>query len=81
MTARPGFVKSSLIVESKHGNRLSTLHGGLSASLVDTSGSLAVGMYGFWFTGVSTDISITFVKPAALGEEIIIESQVISMGT
>ncbi|GKT65591.1 thioesterase superfamily protein [Colletotrichum tofieldiae] len=39
-------------------NRLSTIHGGTLASLVDLGGSLAVASKGRFMTGVSTDINV-----------------------
>jgi hypothetical protein len=41
-----------------------TVHGGLILSLADTVGSLAVATKGQYMTGVSTDISGSFVRPA-----------------
>ncbi|KAJ0159225.1 putative esterase C31F10.02 [Colletotrichum tanaceti] len=44
-------------------NRLSTIHGGTLASLVDLGGSLAVASKGRFMTGVSTDINVTYLNP------------------
>ena len=41
-----------------------TVHGGLIMSLTDTLGSLAVASKGQYMTGVSTDVSTSFVRPA-----------------
>lgn len=38
------------------------LHGGTIASMVDLGGSLAVASKGLFATGVSTDLSVTYVK-------------------
>ncbi|KAI0057810.1 Thioesterase/thiol ester dehydrase-isomerase [Artomyces pyxidatus] len=62
--ARPGIVMASLQIEPYNVNRVGTVHGGLITSLTDTLGSLAVATHGQYMTGVSTDISTTFVKPA-----------------
>lgn len=44
-------------------------------------GSLAVAARGQWMTGVSTDISASFIKPGGtLGEEVFMESKVVGMG-
>jgi len=51
-------------------NRLGTLHGGLIATLIDITGSLAVASHGLEFTGVSTDISVSYIGSAKLGNEI-----------
>jgi hypothetical protein len=43
-------------------NRLQILHGGTIASMVDLGGSLAVASRGLYSTGVSTDISVTYLS-------------------
>lgn len=71
-----GVVKASLQIEQRNVNRLSSLHGGLISTLVDTGGSLSLSARGFWLTGVrlalyavclhadveqvSTDIHVTY---------------------
>ncbi|KAI0050402.1 Thioesterase/thiol ester dehydrase-isomerase [Auriscalpium vulgare] len=62
--AKPGVVQASLKIEPYNVNRVGTVHGGLIMSLTDTLGSLAVASKGHYMTGVSTDISTSFVKPA-----------------
>ncbi|KJZ78587.1 hypothetical protein HIM_01978 [Hirsutella minnesotensis 3608] len=42
---------------------LTTVHGGVMASLVDFGGSLAVASTGRFYTGVSTDLSVTYLSP------------------
>ncbi|KAI0320517.1 Thioesterase/thiol ester dehydrase-isomerase [Amylostereum chailletii] len=64
ISARPGCVEASLNIEPYNVNRVGTVHGGLILSLTDTMGSLAVGSKGHYMTGVSTDISASFVRPA-----------------
>ncbi|GAA5988362.1 hypothetical protein JCM11641_003495 [Rhodosporidiobolus odoratus] len=78
--AVPGRVKAEMKVERHQVNRLQGLHGGLIASLVDTMGSLALASRGLYMTGVSTDINITYVRGAALGEEIRIQSELVNLG-
>lgn len=58
------------------------MHGGLIMSLTDTLGSLAVASQGQYMTGVSTDISTSFVKPAGKpGDELKITATLTAMGT
>ncbi|GAA5890865.1 hypothetical protein JCM5296_003447 [Sporobolomyces johnsonii] len=57
-----------------------SLHGGLIASLIDTTGSLALASRGMYMTGVSTDINATYVRGAALGEVIRVRGEVVNMG-
>jgi len=58
------------------------VHGGLIMSLADTLGSLAVASQGQYMTGVSTDISTSFVKPAGKpGDELKMTATLTAMGT
>ena len=57
------------------------MHGGLIMSLTDTLGSLAVASRGQYMTGVSTDISTSFVKPAGKpGDELKVTATLTAMG-
>ena len=51
-----------LDVRKEHTNRLGILHGGTIASMVDLGGSLAVASRGLFSTGVSTDLSVTYLS-------------------
>ncbi|KAI9443095.1 Thioesterase/thiol ester dehydrase-isomerase [Lactarius indigo] len=74
LNARPGVVEASLRIEP-------TVHGGLIMSLTDTLGSLAVASHGQYMTGVSTDISTSFVKPAGKpGDELRMVATLTAMG-
>ncbi|KAI1619829.1 actin-domain-containing protein [Exophiala viscosa] len=57
----PGKVNFELPIEQHHTNRLGILHGATLATMVDTSGSLALASRGLYSTGVSTDISVTYL--------------------
>ncbi|KAF8685592.1 Thioesterase thiol ester dehydrase-isomerase [Rhizoctonia solani] len=62
-------------------NRNKTVHGGFISSLTDSVGSLAVGTKGQWMTGVSTDISTSFVKAAGTeGDTLYCKGTVDGMG-
>ncbi|KAK4336409.1 TATA-box-binding protein [Rhodotorula toruloides] len=78
--AKPGKVEAVMEVKRHQINRLNGLHGGLIASLVDTMGSLALASKGLYMTGVSTDMSQTFVRGAKLGETVRIQSELVNMG-
>ncbi|KAA6412777.1 MAG: _thioesterase family [Lasallia pustulata] len=60
--AKPGTVNFELDVRKEHTNRLGILHGGTIASMVDLGGSLAVASRGLFATGVSTDLSVTYLN-------------------
>lgn len=60
--AIPGKVNFELPIERQHTNRLGILHGATIAAMVDTSGSLALASRGLYSTGVSTDLSVTYLN-------------------
>jgi acyl-coenzyme A thioesterase 13 len=60
--AVPGRVNFELPIEKQHTNRLGILHGATLATIVDTSGSLALASRGLYSTGVSTDINVTYLN-------------------
>ncbi|KAK5723096.1 hypothetical protein LTR17_013966 [Elasticomyces elasticus] len=59
--AQPGIVNFELDIEKEHTNRLNILHGGTLACMTDLGGSLAVASRGLFATGVSTDLSVTYL--------------------
>jgi len=69
--ATPGRVKFSLPIEKHHTNRLSILHGGTIASMVDLGGSLAVASRGLYSTGVSTDLNVTYLSSGGVIGDVI----------
>ncbi|OJJ84848.1 PaaI family thioesterase [Aspergillus glaucus CBS 516.65] len=72
--ARPGIVNFELDVQKEHTNRLNILHGGTIASMVDLGGSLAVASRGLFATGVSTDLSVTYLNSGGkIGDKILAE--------
>ncbi|TVY52108.1 putative esterase [Lachnellula cervina] len=60
-SAEPGRVEFELDILKEHTNRLSIIHGGTIASMVDLGGSLAVASRGLYATGVSTDLNGEFL--------------------
>lgn len=60
--AEPGKVNFELPIEKHHTNRLGILHGATLATMVDTSGSLALASRGLYSTGVSTDLNVTYLN-------------------
>ncbi|KAH7885012.1 thioesterase thiol ester dehydrase-isomerase [Phlebopus sp. FC_14] len=79
--AVPGLVETKLNIEHYNLNRVGTVHGGLIMSLTDTLGSLAVASKGHYMTGVSTDISTSFVRPAGkIGDVLTGKATVTALG-
>jgi uncharacterized protein (TIGR00369 family) len=80
--------RSSLLfnytVQPGHCNRMQSLHGGCIASIFDfttTLGLLMVSRPGFWQTmGVSRNLSVTYLRPAPIGTEILIEVEIVQVG-
>jgi acyl-coenzyme A thioesterase 13 len=60
--ASEGIVDFELDITKDHTNRLKIIHGGTIASLVDLGGSLAVASKGYYATGVSTDLNVTYIS-------------------
>ncbi|KAI9762558.1 MAG: hypothetical protein M4579_000361 [Chaenotheca gracillima] len=80
ISASEGEVKARLRVEKIHVNSKKTLHGTVSACLIDWIGSLAIASRGREKTGLSTDIHISYVGGAAEGEMLEIEGRTSKVG-
>eukprot|EP00262_Sarcandra_glabra_P009260 TRINITY_DN2336_c0_g2_i1.p1 TRINITY_DN2336_c0_g2~~TRINITY_DN2336_c0_g2_i1.p1 ORF type:complete len:192 (-),score=43.28 TRINITY_DN2336_c0_g2_i1:248-739(-) len=76
----PGRVLCSFKVPSRLLNIAGFLHGGATASLVDVIGSAAILALGAPTSGVSLEISISYLDSAFLDEEIEIEAKVLRVG-
>lgn len=79
-----GHVVFSFTVGAPHCNRLGNLHGGCTATLFDICTTVAlapIARPGFWvFAGVTRTLNVTYIRPIAEGEEIVIESEVVHAG-
>ncbi|PFH57412.1 hypothetical protein XA68_15108 [Ophiocordyceps unilateralis] len=71
MSAVSGRVDFEVDITGNHTNRMDNLHGGLIATLVDLGGSLAIASTGRFRTGVSTDISVTYLAPGGRKGEVL----------
>ncbi|XP_004693379.1 PREDICTED: acyl-coenzyme A thioesterase 13 [Condylura cristata] len=80
VSADPGKVICELKVEEEHANKLGTLHGGLTATLVDNISTLALLCTERGAPGVSVDMNITYMSPANIGEVVVITAQVLKQG-
>lgn len=69
-----------LTVAPDHINSKGSLHGSVSATIVDWAGGLAIATHGHVKTGVSTDIHVTYSSGAKVGEVLTIEGKTIKMG-
>ncbi|KAL3481038.1 HotDog domain-containing protein [Aspergillus californicus] len=79
-SAVPGTIHASLRVSGTHVNSKGGLHGTLTACLVDWAAGMAIASYGGSYTGVSTDIHVSYLAAAKDGEVLEIEGKVAKMG-
>ncbi|KAJ3314727.1 hypothetical protein HDV04_005733 [Boothiomyces sp. JEL0838] len=72
-------VHFTFVVEEKHTNTFGFLHGGVIAYLIDVCGSLAITIHGSAL-GVSTDISVSYLKGTRVGQTVNIEAEAPKVG-
>lgn len=80
VSASKGLVIARLVLEKQHVNSRGTIHGAVSATIVDWSGGLAIATYGFEKTGASIDIHVTYCGGAVIGDTIEIEATANKVG-
>jgi acyl-coenzyme A thioesterase 13 len=54
-----GWCRAEMVVAPEHENKLGTLHGGLTATLVDTISSIALGTRTAGVLGVTVDLHVS----------------------
>ncbi|TVY30499.1 putative esterase [Lachnellula hyalina] len=80
VSATKGSVTSHLTLGPKQMNSSGTIHGAVSAAIVDMSGGLAICSHGLEKSGASIDIHVTYIGQAHVGETIAIESTANKVG-
>lgn len=80
LSASPGKVVCEMKVAEEHTNRGGTLHGGLTATLVDVISTVAIMNSERGAPGVSVDMNITYMNAAKIGEDVLITAQVLKQG-
>ncbi|XP_023931962.1 acyl-coenzyme A thioesterase 13 isoform X2 [Lingula anatina] len=75
-----GKCQCELTVEEEHTNRGGTLHGGMTATLVDSVSTVALMTTGPGLPGVSVDMNVTFMKSAKIGDDVIIDASTLKVG-
>ncbi|TAQ89375.1 hypothetical protein B7494_g2301 [Chlorociboria aeruginascens] len=80
IAASRGTVTSRLLLQNNHVNSKGTLHGAVTAALVDWSGGLAIASHGMEKTGASIDIHISYISTARVGETLEIEAATNKVG-
>ncbi|KAB8301082.1 hypothetical protein EYC80_002998 [Monilinia laxa] len=81
ISATKGLVVARLTVGFNHVNSRGTVHGAVSASLVDWSGGLAIASHGLEKSGASIDIHISYIGTAHVGDILNIEATASKVGT
>ena len=79
-SASKGNVTARLKLQPVHMNSKGSLHGTVSACIVDCFGGLAVASTGLDKTGLSTDIHTTYVSTAKVGDILEIEGRASKVG-
>ncbi|KAA0710524.1 Acyl-coenzyme A thioesterase 13 [Triplophysa tibetana] len=80
VSATPGRVVCEMKVAEEHTNKGGTLHGGLTATLVDVISTTAIMYTERGAPGVSVDMNITYMNAAKVGEDVLITAQVLKQG-
>jgi acyl-coenzyme A thioesterase 13 len=78
--ASKGVVHAKIEVSGRHLNSKDSLHGAFSACVVDWAGGLAIASHGIESTGVSTDIHVSYLSTAKVGDLLEIESRTGKLG-
>lgn len=73
VSASKGFFKAHLDVSQCHVNSSGSIHGSVSATIVDWAGGLAIATHGWEKTGASIEIHVTYMAGAKVGDVVEIE--------
>ena len=74
VSATWGTAVARLTLGKNHVNSRGTIHGAVTATIVDWSGGLAIATHGLENTGASIDIYVTYIGGARIGDTIEIEA-------
>ncbi|KAF2356157.1 Phenylacetic acid degradation-related domain [Trinorchestia longiramus] len=77
ISAKEGHVEAAMKVEQEHCNQEGTLHGGMSAYLVDIMSTMTCYSYN---TGATVELNASYLAPAKLGSEITITAKTLKQG-
>jgi acyl-coenzyme A thioesterase 13 len=80
VSATPGTVIAHLPLTKEHVNSRRTLHGAVSATIVDWAGGMAIASMEKAETGVSTDIHVSYLAAAREGDVLEIVGKVNRLG-
>ena len=80
ISASRGSFKAHLKLSANHVNSRKTIHGGVTATLVDWAGGLAIATHGLEKTGTSVDIHVNYISTAHVGDLIEVEGTANKVG-
>ncbi|ERF72781.1 hypothetical protein EPUS_04216 [Endocarpon pusillum Z07020] len=80
VSASVGSMLARLTVGPNHLNSKGSLHGSVSATIVDWAGGMAIATHGLERTGLSTDIHVAYSAGAKLGDILTIEGKTTKVG-
>lgn len=80
VSAEYGSMVAELPISANLLNSKGGLHGSVSATIVDWAGGMAIASTGLEKTGVSTDIHVSYVSSAKMGDTLTIEGTVSKVG-
>jgi acyl-coenzyme A thioesterase 13 len=80
VSATKGIATARLTLSKNHVNSRGTIHGAVSATIVDWASGLAISSHGLEKTGASVDIHVTYIGTAQVGETIEIEATADKVG-
>ncbi|XP_035216054.1 acyl-coenzyme A thioesterase 13-like [Stegodyphus dumicola] len=79
MSAGAGQCVCELKIANEHKNRAGLLHGGMTSTLVDAVSTMAL-FSKIERPGVSIEMSVSFIRPANIGDELFIEGKILKVG-
>ncbi|XP_048764038.2 acyl-coenzyme A thioesterase 13-like [Ostrea edulis] len=75
-----GRCQCEMTVKEEHQNADGTLHGGMTATLVGAVSAWALMTTERQVPGVSVDLSVSFMKPVKIGNDIVIDADTLKIG-
>lgn len=78
--ASEGTIRARLQLDKNHTNSKGSLHGTMTACIIDWIAGMVIASYGSTYTGVSTDIHVSYLAGANEGEILEIIGRSMKMG-
>lgn len=68
ISATRGQMQARLKLTAEHVNSRGTIHGAVSAAIIDWAGGMSIATYGYERTGASIDIHVSYLSTATVGD-------------